>query len=49
MRKRLSHVGKSLQQVNDRAAGATGKLEEPLTELKTLSDNVEADSGHRNP
>ena len=34
--KKLSHVGKSLQQVNDRATGATGKLEELSTKLSTL-------------
>ncbi len=34
--KKLSQVGKSLQQVNDRATGATGKLEELSTKLSTL-------------
>ena len=34
--KKLSHVGKSLHQVNDRATGATGKLEELSTKLSAL-------------
>ena len=39
--KNLSKVGKSLQQVNDRAGGATEKLEELSTKLSAVEERTE--------
>ena len=39
--KNLSQVGKSLQQVNDRAGGATEKLEELSTKLSAVEERTE--------
>ena len=39
--KNLSQVGKSLQQVNDRAGGATAKLEELSTKLSAVEERTE--------